>query len=164
MRYLQCVNNNLAIFHGLLNPKNKPRPIKRGEHSQGQYSCQTHAYEISNFLCIETDFIFYWQRVAVILITKKKEKDATQGSRANIANEDLPHNERPVARVRTFMKIERVAKHFIHLEAQGQEYPQGAAKGKRRYPSTSCCSCPTRSREGGTSCFLSIIEIAILPF
>lgn len=79
MRYLQCVNNNLAIFHGLLNPKNKPRPIKRGEHSQGQdsgqSSCQTHAYEISNFLFIGTDFIFYWQRVAVILITPKKKKE-----------------------------------------------------------------------------------------
>lgn len=73
MRYLQCVNKNMAIFHGLLNPKKQASFSQDGKKrghpcEKGKLSCQTHAYESFNFLCIETDFSFYWQRVVVVLV------------------------------------------------------------------------------------------------
>jgi len=57
------------------------------------------------------------------------------------------------------MKIERVVKHFIRLKGQGQGEPQGFEEGAA-HPVA-----PAQPKKGvATSCFLSIIEIAILPF
>lgn len=60
------------------------------------------------------------------------------------------------------MKIERVVKHFIRLKGQGQGEPQGVQEGATHPVAPAAQS--KRKKGVATSCFLSIIEIAILPF
>jgi len=88
MRYLQRVNKSTAIFHGLRPEKKTGLKKWAKRRMPKKNSCQTHAYGIFNFLCIETDFIFYWQRGRRHL-DRAEKKDATQGTqtRANIATE-----------------------------------------------------------------------------
>lgn len=100
---------------------------------------------------------FFIGKGVVVILIEPRKRMRHKGPRPGLILQQSV-----VPRVRTFMKIERVVKHFIRLKGQGQGEPQGVQEGATHPVAPAAQS--KRKKGVATSCFLSIIEIAILPF